>query len=271
MQRQATKWYEGCSCDKSHTQRVGNPQLENSCTTEVLPLEWKVWILHQDSQPGDLAMEGGASRESDFEGQHAVSQGFHRTEGNRNSTLRGHQESSVHRNLREKEWLHKGLGQDLQSASFGGFGAEAGTARNKKLTSGKAHCSVQFSYVWLLVTPWTAACQASLSITNSWSLLKLMSIESVMASNHFILCHPLLLPSIFPSIRIFSSESALHITWPKYWRFSFTISPSNGYSGLISFRIDCFDFLAIQGTLKSLQQSKTVSNTTVQKHQFFSA
>ena len=107
--------------------------------------------------------------------------------------------------------------------------------------------SVQMlSRVWLFVTPWAAARQVSLSITNSQSLLKFMSIESVMPSNHLILCGPLLLlPSIFPSIRVFKNESALHIRWPKYWRFSFSISPSNEYSGLISFRIDCFDLLAV--------------------------
>ena len=115
--------------------------------------------------------------------------------------------------------------------------------------------SVQLlSYVWLFATPWTAALQASLSITNSRSLLKIMCIESVMPSNHLILCHPLLLPLIFPSTRVFSSESALHITWPKYWSFSFNISPSNEYSGLISFRMDWLDLLAVQGTLKSLLQ-----------------
>ena len=103
-------------------------------------------------------------------------------------------------------------------------------------------------------TPWTAACQASLSITNSWSLLKLMSIESVIPSNHLILCHPLPSPSIFPSIRIFSNESILCIRWPKYWSFSFSISPSNEYSGLISFRMDWLDLLAVQGILKSLLQ-----------------
>ena len=104
-------------------------------------------------------------------------------------------------------------------------------------------------------TPWTTARHASLSITNSWSLLKLMSIESVMPSNHLILCRPLLLPpSIFPSIRVTSNESALCIRWPKYWSFSFSISPSNEYSGLISFRIDWMDLLAVQGTLKSLLQ-----------------
>ena len=116
--------------------------------------------------------------------------------------------------------------------------------------------SVQsLSCVQLFVTPWTAARQASLSITNSQSLLKLMSIKSVMPSNHLILCCPfLLLPSILPSIRVFSIESVLRIRWPMYWSFSFSISPSNKYSGLISFRIHCFDLLAFQGTLKSLLQ-----------------
>jgi len=108
------------------------------------------------------------------------------------------------------------------------------------------------SHVQPFVTPWTEARQASLSITNSRSLLKPMSIESVMPSNHLILCHPLLLPSVFPSIRVFSNESVLHIRWPKYWSFSFSISPSNEYSGLISFRMDWFDLLAVQGTLKTL-------------------
>ena len=109
--------------------------------------------------------------------------------------------------------------------------------------------------VRLFVTPWTAACQASLSFIISQSLLKLMAIESAMPSNHLILCHHLLLPSILPNIRIFSNESALHIRWPEYWSWSlsFSISPSNEYSGLISFRIDWFDLLAVQGTLKSLQ------------------
>ena len=104
-------------------------------------------------------------------------------------------------------------------------------------------------------TPWTAAHQTSLSITNSQSLLRLMSIEWVMRSNHLILCCPLLLlPSVFPSIRLFSNESALHIRWPKYWNFIFSISPSNEHSGLISFRIDWFDLLAVKGTRKSLLQ-----------------
>ena len=114
--------------------------------------------------------------------------------------------------------------------------------------------SVQsLSCVWLVATPWTTACQVSLSITNSQSSLKLMSIELVMPSNHLILCHPLLLlPSIFPSIRVFSNESALCIRWPKYWSFSLSISPSNEHPGLISFRMYWLDLLAVQGTLKSL-------------------
>ena len=111
------------------------------------------------------------------------------------------------------------------------------------------------SCIRLFATPWTAAHQASLSITNSQSLPKSMSIESVMPSNHLILCHPLLLlPSIFPSIRVFSNESALRIRWPKYWSFSFNISPFNEHPGLISVRMDWFDLLAVQGTLKSLLQ-----------------
>ena len=114
--------------------------------------------------------------------------------------------------------------------------------------------SVQsLSRVQLFLTPWTAACQASLSITSSWSLPKLMSIKLMMPSNHLILCHPLLfLPSIFPSIRVFSSESVLHISWPKCWSFSFSINPSNEHPGLVSFRMDWLDLLAVQGTLKIL-------------------
>ena len=127
--------------------------------------------------------------------------------------------------------------------------------------------SVQsLSPVRLFATPWTAAHQASLSITNFWSLLKLMSIESVMPSNHFILCRPLLLlPSVFPSIRVFSNKSVLHIRWPKYWSFSFSISPSNENSGLISLGLT--DWISLQS--KGL--SRVSSKTTVQKHQFFSA
>ena len=119
--------------------------------------------------------------------------------------------------------------------------------------------SVQsLSCVQLFVTPWTAACQASLSITDSWSLLKLMSVELVMPSNHLILCHPLLLlPSSFPNISVFSNESVLPIRWPKDWSFSISISPYNEYSGLIPFRMDWLDLLAIQGTLKSLLQYKS--------------
>ena len=118
------------------------------------------------------------------------------------------------------------------------------------------------------MTPWTAAHQASLSITNAWSLLKLMSIELVMPSNHLILCRPFLLPpSIFPSIRVFSNESVLHIRWPKYW--SFSISPSNEYSGLISFRMDWLDLLAVQGTLKSLLQHHSSKASILWHSAFF--
>ena len=120
------------------------------------------------------------------------------------------------------------------------------------------------------MTSWTAACQASLSITNSQSLLKLMSTESVMPCNHLILCYSLLLlPSIFPSIRGFSNESVLHIRWPKYWSFSFSISPSNEYSGLISFRINWLDLLAVQGTLKSLLQHHSSKASILQRSAFF--
>ena len=132
---------------------------------------------------------------------------------------------------------------------------------------GSVSQSVQsLSHVQLFVTPWTAAHQDSLFITNSWSLPKFMSIESVMPSNHLILCRPLLLlPSIFPSIRVFTNESAFRISWPKYWSFSFSISPSNEHPGLISFRMDWLDLLAVPGTLR------VFSNTTVQKHQFIGA
>ena len=124
--------------------------------------------------------------------------------------------------------------------------------------------------VRLFVTPWTAARQASLSITNSRSLLKLMSIESLMPSNHLILCRPLLLlPSIFPSIRVFSNESPLHIRWPKYWSFSFSINPSNEYSGLISFRMDWLDFLEVQGTFKSLLQHHSSKASILWHSAFF--
>ena len=144
-------------------------------------------------------------------------------------------------------------------------------------TIGRRRCfSVLISSVqWLIcvqlfATPYTAAHQASLSITNSWSLPKLMSIESVMLSNHLIFSHPLLLlPSILPSIRVFSNESALHIRWPKYWSFSSSISPSNEYSGLISFRINWFDLLAVQGTLKSLLQHHSSKASILWHSAFF--
>ena len=136
--------------------------------------------------------------------------------------------------------------------------------------------SVQFSSVqslsrvWLSVTPWTAAWQASLSITNSRSLPKLMSVEAVIPSNHLILCHPLLLlSSIFPSIRVFSNESALCIRWPQYWSFSFNISPSSEHPGLISFRMDLLDLLAVQGTLKRLLQHHSSKASILQCSAFF--
>ena len=131
--------------------------------------------------------------------------------------------------------------------------------------------SVQsLSCVRPFATPWTVAHQASLSITNPWSLLKLVSIEPVMPSNHLILCRPLLLlPSIFPSIRVFSNESVLHIRWPKYWHFSFSISPSHEYSGLISFRMDWLDLLAVQGTLKSLLQHHSSKASVLRCSAFF--
>ena len=126
------------------------------------------------------------------------------------------------------------------------------------------------SRVRLFATPWIAAHQASLSITNSRSSLRLTAMESVMPSNHLILCHPLpLLPSIFPSIRVFSHESTLHIRWPKYWSFSFSISPSNEYSGLISFRIDRFDLLAVQGILKSFLQHHSWKASILWRSAFF--
>ena len=138
--------------------------------------------------------------------------------------------------------------------------------------------SVQFSSVqllsrvWFFATPWTAAHQASLSITSSQSFLKLMSIEWVMPPKHLILCHPLLLPpSIFPSIRVFSNELVLLIRWPNYWHFSFSISPSNGYSGLISFRMDWLDLLAVQGTLRSILQHHSSKASVLLYSAFFMA
>ena len=139
------------------------------------------------------------------------------------------------------------------------------------LEPGSVSQSVQsLSRVQLFVTPWTAAHQASLSITNSQSLLKLMSIESVMPSNHLVLCRPLLLlPALFPSIRVFSNESVLHIRWPKYWNFSFSISTSSEYSRLISFRMDWLDLLAVQGTLKNLLQHHSSKASIIWCSAFF--
>ena len=132
------------------------------------------------------------------------------------------------------------------------------------------HLVQSLSRVWLFATPWITACQASLSITNSRSLLKLMPIESVMPSSHLVLCHPLLLlPLILPSIRIFSSESTLGVRWPKYWSFSFSISPSSEHPGLISSRIDWLDLLVVQGTLKSLLQHHSSKASILQHSAFF--
>ena len=148
--------------------------------------------------------------------------------------------------------------------------AEGGMAWERS-TETHTFISVQsLSCVQLFVTPWTAACQTSLSITNSGSLLKLMSIESMIPSNHLILCCPLLLqPSIFSSIRIFSNESPLHMRWPKYWSFSFSTSPSNEHPGLMSFRMDWLDLLAVQGTLKSLLQHHSSKASMFQHSAFF--
>ena len=149
---------------------------------------------------------------------------------------------------------------------------ERDTRSRKFSTTNSVIGSVQFSrsVVSYSATPWTAARQASLSFTNPWSLLKLMSIDLVMPSNHLILCRPLLLlPSIFPSIRVFSNESTVCIRWPKYWSFSFSISPSNEYSGLISFRMDWLDLLAVQGTLKSILQPHRSKASILQHSAFF--
>ena len=146
-----------------------------------------------------------------------------------------------------------------------------GNDLHKQSRTWKKLSSVQsLSRVRLFVTPWTVARQASLSITNSWSPPKPMSIESVMPSSHLILCHPLLLlPSIFPSIRVFSNESALHIRWPKFWSFSFSISPSKEHPGLISFRMDWMDLLAVQGTLQSLLQHHSSKTSVLWLSAFF--
>ena len=160
--------------------------------------------------------------------------------------------------------LHINIDKHIFNTQLNSNCDHLGKPQRKYLTSLYAFQFSSFqslSRVQLFVTPWTVARHASLSITNSWSLLKLMSIESVMPSNHLILCcHLLLLPSIFPSIRVFSNESALRIRWPNYWSFSFNISPSNEHLGMISFRMDWLDLLAVQGF------SRVFSNTTVQKH-----
>ena len=153
-----------------------------------------------------------------------------------------------------------------QFRSQGGF-----SPTNNRNYTGTCFSSVQsLSRIWLFATPWTAAHQASLSITSSQSLLRLMSIESVMSSKHLILCRPLLLlPSIFPSIRVFSSQSVLPIRWPEYWSFSFSISPSNEHSGLISVRMDWLELLAVQGTLKSLLQHHSSKASILRRSAFF--
>jgi len=161
------------------------------------------------------------------------------------------------------------------SCIVGGFFTDRATRKaqqqNEHTLSIQLISSVQsLSHVPLFAIPWTAACQASLSIANSQSLLKLMSIESVMPSNHLILCCPLfLLPPIPPGIRVFSNESTLHMRWPKYWSFSFSSSPSNEYSGLISFKMDWLDLLAVQGTLKSLLQHHSSKASVLQHSAFF--
>ena len=157
------------------------------------------------------------------------------------------------------------------SLSRSWFLAQTGGLFDTKPGSGVQFISVQsLSRVRLFVTVWTVARQASLAVTNSWSLPKLMSIESVVPSNHLIFFQPfLLLPSIFPNIRVFSNESPLHIRWPKYWSWSFNISPSNEHPGLISFRMDCLDLLAVQGTLKSLLQDHSSKASIIRHSAFF--
>ena len=156
------------------------------------------------------------------------------------------------------------------SSCFPFITLSSNSRRNQSFSSYSFSSVQSFSCVRLFATPWTAECKASLSITNSWRMLKLMSIESVMPSNHLILYRPLLLlPSIFPSIRVFSNEPVLHIRWPKYCSFSFSISPSNEQPGLISFRMDWLDLLAIQGTHKSLLQHHSSKASVFQCSAFF--
>ena len=142
--------------------------------------------------------------------------------------------------------------------------------KNHRLSLEGYISSVQLlSHVWLFATPWIKARQASLSITNSWSLLKLMPIESVMPSSHLIVCHPLLLPPTTPSIRVFSNKLTVRMRWPEYWRFSFSISPSSEHPGLISFRMDWLDLLGVQGTLKSLLQHHSWKASILRRLAFF--
>ena len=157
------------------------------------------------------------------------------------------------------------------ASKFGKLSCGTGLVKVSFHSYPKEVSSVQLlSHVQLFATPWTAACQTSLSFTIPWSLFKLMSIESVLPANHLTFCHPLLLlPSLFPSIRVFSNESVLHIRWPKNWNFS--ISPSNTYSGLISFRIDWLDPLEVQGTLKSLLQHCSSKTSILWRSAFFMA
>ena len=187
----------------------------------------------------------------------------------------------VHIHMRKQMWLHVQFGHCwlycleawMDAACVIRNTLPHDTAYETQLTRVHLHfaAAVQsLSRVWLSATTWTAARQASLSFTISQSLRKLMSIQSVMPSNPLILCRPLLLPpSIFPSIRVFSNRSALRIKWPKYWRFSFSISPSNEHSGLISFRMDWLDLLAVQGTRKSLLQHHSPKASILQRSAFF--
>ena len=169
-----------------------------------------------------------------------------------------------------RRWWRTGKPGMLQFMGSQRVGQDSVTERRGVWTSTYLSAVQSLGHVQFFVTPWTPAHQASLSITNSQSLLKLMSIELVMPSNHLILCRPLLLlPSIFPSIRVFSSESALHIRWPKYWSFSFNINLLNEHPGLISFRMDWLDLLAVQGTLKSLLQHHSSKASTLWRSAFF--
>ena len=171
--------------------------------------------------------------------------------------LRGQQEMELR--TRWEAFISTWGSTDSSSVVTGGRGRGEDVCKSIQL----------LSHVRLFATPWIAALQASLSITNSWSMLKLLSIKLVMPSNHLILCCPLLLPSIFPRIRLFSNGSVLPMRWPKYWNFNFSISPSSEYSGLISFRMNWFDLLAVQGTLNSLLQHHSSKASILQCSAFF--